>query len=436
MLPGWAPTSVRWGFRARARASTVGGMRRSLLLAVLAALAAAAPARARDGDALGLPRTGRRAAAVRLRRLDHRRRGDRRRRRRLHGRGRGRADRVRAPRSRARRAWRRCASPRAPAWTSSTSGSAAARPARATGRGPRSTPLETLAAGSLDGSLFAGATGDWVEVGLRCETPDPRCDAPGRARRPALRRADRARRRRADLHRRGRARGSPAARSPWRSTPRDGGIGVARVSATLGGRSVATAAPASGRCAELSPADATADLPLAEDCPPSDRLILSIDSTAVADGLQRLELLVADGAGNTTAKGFDVRVANTPLTPAPNVPPVLPPGGVAIAAAAAAADDPEIRLAEPLQGGARRHGLDQRELPRRGAGDLRDHAQGDGQAPRPPQGRDDRHRALDRQAGQAREDQPAAVACRAFGVEEASGRCAPSSHSRARRRCL
>ena len=112
---------------------------------------------------------------------------------------------------------------------------------------------------------------------------------------------------------------------------RDGGIGVARASATLGGRTVATAATGQGRCADLSPADATTDLPLAEDCPASDRVLLSIDSTAVADGPQRLELLVADGAGNTTAKGFDVRVANTPATPPPNVPPVFYPGGVAIA---------------------------------------------------------------------------------------------------------
>jgi len=126
---------------------------------------------------------------------------------------------------------------------------------------------------------------------------------------------------------------------------RDAGIGVAGVTATLGGRSVATAASGSGRCAELSPADATADLPLAEDCPPGDRLSLSIDSTAVADGLQRLELRVADGAGNTTARGFDVRVANTPPAPGPTVPPALPPEGVAIAPPPRPPTDPELRLA-------------------------------------------------------------------------------------------
>jgi hypothetical protein len=40
---------------------------------------------------------------------------------------------------------------------------------------------------------------------------------------------------------------------------------------------------------------------------------------------------VADGAGNTAAKSYDVRVANVPLTPVPSPPPVPPPGGIAIA---------------------------------------------------------------------------------------------------------
>ena len=247
---------------------------------------------------------------------------------------------------------RRCASLRPRAWTSSTSGSAAARPARATGRRPPATPLETLGAGSLDGGLFTGAVGDWVEVGLRCETADPRCDMADAAGGPALRRADRARRCRADVHHRRRVRASPPARSRRWSTPATSGSGVAGVTATLGGRTVATAASGQGRCVELSPADATADLPLAEDCPASDRLILSIDSTAVADGLQRLELLVADGAGNTTAKGFDVRVANTPPTPVPTVPPVPPPGRDRDRPAAAPADRPRAQARQPLQGRA------------------------------------------------------------------------------------
>ena len=75
---------------------------------------------------------------------------------------------------------------------------------------------------------------------------------------------------------------------------------------------MATAQAGQGRCRELSPADATADLPLSEDCPPSDRLVLAIDTTLVADGVHKLELLVADGAGNTAAKSYDVRVANVP----------------------------------------------------------------------------------------------------------------------------
>lgn len=218
---------------------------------------------------------------------------------------------------------------------------------RATGPGywarTSSTPLETLATGSLDGNLFAAATGAWVEAGLRCETPDPRCDAPDaqvELRFAAVTvRDDRAPSLTADA--------VPRVTSGTFAVAvdaRDGGIGVAGVSATLGGRTVATAAAGHGRCAELSPADATADLPLAEDCPPSDRLILSIDSTTVPDGLQRLELLVADGAGNTTAKGFDVRIVNTPPAAGPNNPPVTQ-GGVAIAPPPRPSTEPEIKLA-------------------------------------------------------------------------------------------
>ncbi len=192
-----------------------------------------------------------------------------------------------------------------------------------------STPLETLAGGSLDGSLFAAATGDWVEVGLRCDTPDPRCDAPDA---------------RVDL--RFAALTVRDAAVPTFSAvgvPRvakgtfevvvdadDRGLGVARASATLGGTPVATAQAGQGRCRELSPADATADLPLSEDCPPSDRLVLAIDTTVVADGVHTLELLVADGAGNTAAKSYDVPVANVPPTPVPS-PPAPSPGGTATA---------------------------------------------------------------------------------------------------------
>jgi hypothetical protein len=193
-----------------------------------------------------------------------------------------------------------------------------------------STPLETLAGGSLDGSLFAAATGDWVEVGLRCDTPDPRCDAPDA--RVDLRFAA--------LTVRDDAAPTLSANGVPRVTKgtfevavdaADRGLGVARASATLGGTPVAIAQAGQGRCRELSPADATADLPLSEDCPPSDRLVLAIDTTLVADGVHKLELLVADGAGNTAATSYDVRVANVPPTPVPSPPPAPSPGGTATA---------------------------------------------------------------------------------------------------------
>ena len=206
---------------------------------------------------------------------------------------------------------------------------------RATGPGywarTSSTPLESLAGpGSLDGNLVATAGGDWVEVGLRCETSDARCDAQDARvdfRFAALTVRDEA----APTFT---ADGVPRVASGTFAVAvdaRDGGIGVARAAATLGGQTVATEQAGQGRCAELSPADATTDLPLAEDCPPNDRLMLSIDSKAVADGLQRLELFVADGAGNTTARGYDVRVLNSVPPPGPGTPPVSPPGGIAIA---------------------------------------------------------------------------------------------------------
>ena len=271
-----------------------------------------------------------------------------------------------------------------------------------------STPLETLAGGSLDGSLFAAATGDWVEVGLRCDTPDPRCDAPDA---------------RVDL--RFAALTVRDAAVPTFSAvgvPRvakgtfevvvdadDRGLGVARASATLGGTPVATAQAGQGRCRELSPADATADLPLSEDCPPSDRLVLAIDTTVVADGVHTLELLVADGAGNTAAKSYDVPVANVPPTPVPSAAGPVSRRDRDRSTATAAADDRRAQRAEALQGRQRRDVRGHRALPEGGAVDVLDHAEGHRQAPGAAQGRHDRHGALDRQARQEGEGQPAPV---------------------------
>ena len=128
--------------------------------------------------------------------------------------------------------------------------------------------------GRWTASLFAGAVGDWVEVGLRCETPDPRCDVPDA--RVDLRFA--ALTVRDDAAPTFTADGVPRVATGTFAVAVDAARQRDRrrraSTATLGGRTVATAQAGQGRCAELSPADATADLPLAEDCPPSDRLVL------------------------------------------------------------------------------------------------------------------------------------------------------------------
>ena len=118
---------------------------------------------------------------------------------------------------------------------------------------------------------------------------------------------------------------SPSRRSPSaasRATPRarwipsvdarDPGLGLASISATFAGVPVAAIKLGQSYCAELSPGDSTADLPLAEDCPAASRKTLVVDTTAVADGMQHLQVVVADAAGNTSARDFDVKVINHP----------------------------------------------------------------------------------------------------------------------------
>jgi hypothetical protein len=112
---------------------------------------------------------------------------------------------------------------------------------------------------------------------------------------------------------------------------RDTGLGLASAGATLAGAPAAAVKLGQSFCSELSPGDTTIDLPLADDCPASSRVTLIVDTTAVADGTQRLELTVTDGAGNATVRGFDLRVLNhapisTPTpTPTPKPAPVPTP---------------------------------------------------------------------------------------------------------------
>ena len=75
-----------------------------------------------------------------------------------------------------------------------------------------------------------------------------------------------------------------------------------------------------GSCTELSPGDATIDLPLYDDCPTNKRVSLVLDSTLVPDGTHQLEVTVTDGAGNATVHDSDLKVVNHPpvtVTPTP-----------------------------------------------------------------------------------------------------------------------
>lgn len=189
-------------------------------------------------------------------------------------------------------------------------------------------PFETLAtSGTLDGTFAAPAGTPWVELGLRCETSDPRCDSTGA---------------RVDLrHAAVSVRDAAAPAFEISELPafakgtvevavdaQDAGLGLASVAVTLAGAPVTTERLGQGRCAELSPGDPTTDLPLAEDCPASDRVIVALDTTAVADGTHPLVLAVADGAGNTTTRAWDLRVLNHPPGSVPGPPPPST-GGVA-----------------------------------------------------------------------------------------------------------
>ncbi len=178
--------------------------------------------------------------------------------------------------------------------------------------------LETLdGAGTLDGTFMQAATGSWVELGLRCATAG--CDMTGAAldfRFIALKVRD-------ELRPTFTVSGLPAYGAgvlKLTVDARDNGIGLANVSATLGGVPTGATALGHSACSELSPGDTTIDLPLYDDCPATRRVTLNLDSTQVADGTHRLEVTATDGAGNATVQGYDLKVINHPpvsVTPAP-----------------------------------------------------------------------------------------------------------------------
>jgi hypothetical protein len=180
------------------------------------------------------------------------------------------------------------------------------------------TELESLdGAGTLDGVFSKAATGTWVEFGVRCASAG--CDMTGTG---------------LDFHFlalnvRDDARPTfgvtqiPAYAAGVANVlvdARDSGIGLATATATLAGVPMASIPLGQANCSELSPGDATVDLPLFDDCPANKRVTLALDSTLVGDGTHRLEVTVTDGAGNATVRAYDLKVVNHPpvsVTPTP-----------------------------------------------------------------------------------------------------------------------
>jgi hypothetical protein len=185
------------------------------------------------------------------------------------------------------------------------------------------TDLESLDQRStLDGTFTAPASGQWVELGLRCDgDPATPCDgASVDFRFGALAVRDEAKPSFT-------VSGVPnfaAGNMGVTLDARDSGLGLASAGATLAGVPVAAVKLGQSFCSELSPGDPTIDLPLAEDCPTTSRFVLIVDTTAVPDGTHRLELTVTDGAGNANVRGYDVKVLNHPATVTPTPTPTPP----------------------------------------------------------------------------------------------------------------
>jgi hypothetical protein len=192
-----------------------------------------------------------------------------------------------------------------------------------------STDLESLdQRATLDGIFTAPASGQWVELGLRCDgDPAMPCDAAGVDFRFAA------------LTVRDEAKPSftvsgvpsfAAGKLELVLDARDTGLGLASAGATLAGAPAAAVKLGQSYCNELSAGDSTVDLPLAEDCPAASRVALAVDTTAAPDGTHRLELTVADGAGNTAVRGFDLKVLNHPPSSTPTPTPTAPRKPVAV----------------------------------------------------------------------------------------------------------
>ncbi|HEX4344803.1 MAG TPA: hypothetical protein VHZ31_04515 [Solirubrobacteraceae bacterium] len=172
---------------------------------------------------------------------------------------------------------------------------------------------------ALDGALDADpADGGYVRFGVLCaKAPSARCGAPSAT--PIAAEAGAiALRVRDDQPPRGAVGGlsTPAAGTlDLTLLATDAGLGLASAQVTLDGTPVFTADLGGASCAELSPQDATIDLPAGTPCPASvSGVALPVDTTQVADGPHALRVIVRDGAGNaTTVADAPIVVANTPV---------------------------------------------------------------------------------------------------------------------------
>jgi hypothetical protein len=93
----------------------------------------------------------------------------------------------------------------------------------------------------------------------------------------------------------------------------DAGTGLRSVVAALDGAPISQAG--FGGCAELSPADGTADVALGADCVHVGTAALTVDTAAVANGDHTLTVTVADIAGNAVSQSQTFEAVNPVVSP-------------------------------------------------------------------------------------------------------------------------
>jgi hypothetical protein len=90
----------------------------------------------------------------------------------------------------------------------------------------------------------------------------------------------------------------------------DPGVGLNWAEAAIDGAPVTRKRFAASNCDELTPEDATVDLPLGNDCPNVDQVGIDVVTTGIPDGNYTLVVRVADWAGNITEQRSPVEINN------------------------------------------------------------------------------------------------------------------------------